>query len=322
MGMEFHAQNRIAKPPPREESAMENIKQAAAMKTGDPTKVFQGLKKIGEGGNGSVYFAQRLDNPKQHVAIKVIQRDSEADMAEVENEIALQALSAGSDYVVKYFDTYLTSTELWLVMEYVPGGSLTGLLMHTDLPEDCIALICKHSLMALGHMHAENRVHRDVKSDNFILTLQGQTKLCDFGFAAQLTSERQKRKSVVGTPYWMAPEIIKSQDYGTAVDIWSLGIMALEMAEGDPPLFEEPPLKALFLIVTSPPPTLTDPSKWSDDFQDFISRCVATDAADRDTADQLLEHPFIQKAADEEKLSTIVKNVKRALLKQQRAQMQ
>eukprot|EP00301_Raphidiophrys_heterophryoidea_P024008 c7662_g1_i2.p1 GENE.c7662_g1_i2~~c7662_g1_i2.p1 ORF type:complete len:486 (+),score=110.75 c7662_g1_i2:140-1597(+) len=316
--MEFHAQNKLKKPPPRQLDISEEFKKAAEMKTEDPTKEFKGLKKIGEGGNGSVYFAQRCaDN--QHVAVKVIQRDAHANMQGVENEIALQKLSSNHPNVVGYFDTYLTNSELWVVMEYVPGGSLTTLLMHARLVEPTIAYVCREALNALAFLHQENRVHRDIKSDNFLLGLKGEVKVCDFGFAAQLTSEKINRKSVVGTPYWMAPEIIKGKDYGVAVDIWSLGIMALEMADGEPPWIDEPPLKALFLIVTKASPTLKDPSQWSEHFQDFISKCLQQDPALRPSSDDLLQHPFIATACSASAFAEIVVSVKKAQLAAQRA---
>lgn len=318
--MEFHAKNKMKKPPPRQKDVTAEFRKAAQMKTSDPTKIFKGLKKIGEGGNGSVYFAQRIEN-SEHVAIKVIQRDQSANIEAVENEIALQKLCSGHPNTVGYFDTYLTQTELWVAMEYVPGGSLTTLLLHAKLTEKQIAYICREALQALAFLHNENRVHRDIKSDNFLLGLKGEVKLCDFGFAAQLTSEHSNRKSVVGTPYWMAPEIIKGHDYGVTVDIWSLGIMALEMADGEPPWINEPPLKALFLIVTRPPPTLDPHAQWSKDFRDFTALCLNADDKKRPSAQDMLKHPFIQSASEAADLSNVVVGVKRAQLAAQRAAM-
>jgi len=315
--MEFHAKNKLKKPPPRQLDVSEEFKKAAQMRTDDPSRQFKGLKKIGEGGNGSVYFAQRITD-NQHVAIKVIQRDAHANMQAVENEIALQKLSSGHPNVVGYFDTYLTSQELWVVMEYVPGGSLTTLLMYCRLSESSIAYVCREALNALASLHVENRVHRDIKSDNLLLGLKGEVKLCDFGFAAQLTSENKNRKSVVGTPYWMAPEIIKGKDYGIGVDIWSLGIMAIEMAEGEPPWIDEPPLKALFLIVTRAPPTFKDQTLWSDNFKDFISKCLQHDSALRPSSSELLQHPFITSACDPATFAEVVIQVKKAQLTAQK----
>eukprot|EP00301_Raphidiophrys_heterophryoidea_P005445 c12285_g1_i3.p1 GENE.c12285_g1_i3~~c12285_g1_i3.p1 ORF type:complete len:444 (-),score=124.70 c12285_g1_i3:373-1704(-) len=309
--LEFHQAGNRGKPPPRAVAESE-IKSASSMRMEDPTKLYKNLKKIGEGGCGSVYYAERISDSKK-LAIKVMQRSQNSNMQTVENEVALMSLSHHPN-VVEYYDTFLTPTEMWLVMEYMPGGSLTHMLMFNKLKEPQIALLCKESLKSLAFLHAQHRVHRDIKSDNILLGLNGEIKLSDFGFAAQLTQEIDKRKSVVGTPYWMAPEIIRGQDYGVKVDLWSLGIMAIEMAEGEPPLIDEPPLRALLLIVTRGAPTLKEPHLWSDEFKHFMSRCLDTDPNTRATSDQLLQHPFIAKACTTKELVPIVRETKRALL--------
>jgi p21-activated kinase 2 len=201
--IDFQLENKLKKPPPRTADALNALKEAAEMRRDDPSKQFKSLLKIGEGGCGAVYYAERVDD-NQRVAIKVISRSAEADMTAVENEIALMKLSCSHPNVVKYMETFLTRTELWVVMEYAPGGSLTQLLMFNKLSEPQIAFICRESLRALHFLHSESRIHRDIKSDNFLLDMDGGVKLADFGFAAQLTAEGQNRKSVVGTPFWMA----------------------------------------------------------------------------------------------------------------------
>ncbi len=207
------------------------------------------------------------------------------------------------------------------------------MLMFNKLKEPQIALLCKETLKSLAFLHSQHRVHRDIKSDNVLLGLNGEIKLSDFGFAAQLTEEIDKRKSVVGechtnvfpswfshafliagTPYWMAPEIIRGQDYGVKVDLWSLGIMAIEMAEGEPPLIDEPPLRALLLIVTRGAPTLKEPHLWSDEFKDFLARCLDTDAKTRASSEELLQHPFIKLACTTKELVPVIRDTKRALL--------
>lgn len=145
--------------------------------------------------------------------------------------------------------------------------------------------------------------------------MDGSIKLADFGFAAQLTAEHRDRRSQVGTPYWMAPEIIRGEDYGPGVDLWSLGIMAIEMADGEPPLIDEPPLRALLLIITKDPPTVKDPSSWSDEFNDFLAKCLTADPLDRPNVEELLKHPFIQKACEKDGLKPLVKKTKKHLLK-------
>eukprot|EP01092_Planopodium_desertum_P017129 TRINITY_DN99384_c0_g1_i1.p1 TRINITY_DN99384_c0_g1~~TRINITY_DN99384_c0_g1_i1.p1 ORF type:complete len:167 (-),score=13.50 TRINITY_DN99384_c0_g1_i1:72-572(-) len=159
-------------------------------------------------------------------------------------------------------------------------------------------------------MHHENRIHRDIKSDNILLNVAGDVKLADFGYCAQLTEDVTKRTSVVGTPYWMAPELIRGMDYGTKVDIWSLGIMAIEMADGEPPYLEHPPLRALFLIATHGSPGLKDPSKWSFIFKDFLDKCLAMDENQRFSAAQLLKHPFVRLACPRKNLTPVIAKAK------------
>lgn len=194
-------------------------------------------------------------------------------------------------------------------MELMIGGSLTDLCdIKVSIKESIIAYICREILQALSFMHKEHRLHRDIKSDNILISHEGDVKIADFGFAIHLTSEQNKRTSVVGTPYWMAPELIRGLEYDSKVDIWSLGITAIEMAEGEPPLLNEPPLRALLLITTSPSPTLSSPSprglpngtniNWSSNFLHFLSQCLQIDPKKRSSADMLLMHPFMSQACE------------------------
>lgn len=148
-----------------------------------------------------------------------------------------------------------------MVVEFLDGGCLTELIYNyfTKIDEDVIAYICREILLGLDFMHKKNKVHRDLKSDNILVNKEGDIKIADFGFATQLTAERQHRKSVVGTPAWMAPELILKKDYDEKVDIWSVGIIALELADGEPPYLRIPPLKAMYMISTQPPARLEDP---------------------------------------------------------------
>eukprot|EP01097_Dermamoeba_algensis_P000189 TRINITY_DN1068_c0_g1_i1.p1 TRINITY_DN1068_c0_g1~~TRINITY_DN1068_c0_g1_i1.p1 ORF type:complete len:268 (-),score=32.87 TRINITY_DN1068_c0_g1_i1:243-938(-) len=202
-----------------------------------------------------------------------------------------------NDNIVRYYDSYIVDDQLWVVMEYMGGGCLTDILEQFEtfqLDESQIAHVCNEVLRGLEYIHSLHRMHRDIKSDNILLGSDGSVKIADFGYAAQLTKERDKRQTIVGTPYWMAPELIKGELYGTKVDIWSLGIMAMEMAEGEPPYMDFPPLRALFFITTKGVPPLKQPQRWSPQFQNFVKVCLQKTADQRPSAEELLKHPFIR----------------------------
>lgn len=216
----------------------------------------------------------------------------------VTTEISIQK-SCNHHSIVEYFDSYLVKNELWVVMEFMGGGCLTDILDQFEsvrLSESHIARICLDTLEGLAYLHSKNRIHRDIKSDNLLLGSDGAVKIADFGYAAQLSEGKAKRNTIVGTPYWMAPELIRGQNYGTKVDIWSLGIMAMEMAEGEPPYMEFPPLRALFLITTKGIPPLQEGDRWSALFKDFVAKCLERDPEARVDSRALLVHPFLATA--------------------------
>jgi len=278
------------------------------LSTEDPTKIFGKLTKLDEGSSGIVYKGVH-SKTNMKCAIKVIQIKADTKLETLENEIAIMHTCKHKN-IVEYVGSYSVNQDLWIVMEFLEGGKLTDLLMNTQLSEPEIACICKENLQALKYLHDNNRIHRDIKSDNILLGAKGTVKLADFGFCAELNNQNDKRKSVVGTPYWMAPEVIRGVDYDTKVDIWSLGIMALEMADGEPPLLDLPPLRALFIIATQPPPTLREPEKWSSTFKDFLALALAKNPQKRASADELLNHPFIQKACDTKFIVNLLKKYK------------
>jgi serine/threonine protein kinase len=209
------------------------------------------------------------------------------------NEVLLTMLSHNTN-VVTYYESYNFNSCLWIIVELMKGN-LTDLIMDKAgiIPEYLMAYIFKEILTALKGLHLQFRIHRDIKSDNVLLSLDGSVKLGDFGYAAQLTAEEDKRTTVVGTPSWMAPELILGSGYDEKVDIWSLGIVAIEIAEGEPPYLKENSMKALQLISSNPPPTLREKNKWSSEFNDFVTRCLIKDPEARPRASELLEHPFI-----------------------------
>ncbi|GAM19841.1 hypothetical protein SAMD00019534_030160 [Acytostelium subglobosum LB1] len=265
----------------------------------DPTKIYKNMTKIGEGAAGEVFVATSSKTTKR-VAIKKIEINNDNAKLLV-TEIAIMKTSQ-HDNIVSYIDSYIVNDrELWVAMEFMGGGCLTDILEafnNIKMTEPQIAYVLRETLRSLQYIHSLHRIHRDIKSDNILLSSDGAVKIADFGYAAQLTQKQQKRNTVVGTPYWMAPELIRGHDYGIKVDIWSLGIMMMEMAEGEPPYMDFPPLRALFLITTKGIPPLKEQSKWSKDFNDFFNKCLDINVQTRPDAATLLRHPFLDKACD------------------------
>eukprot|EP01099_Mayorella_cantabrigiensis_P001302 TRINITY_DN1564_c0_g1_i1.p1 TRINITY_DN1564_c0_g1~~TRINITY_DN1564_c0_g1_i1.p1 ORF type:complete len:221 (-),score=49.93 TRINITY_DN1564_c0_g1_i1:244-819(-) len=178
------------------------------------------------------------------------------------------------------------------------------------MSEPQVAYVCRESLQALNHIHSMKRLHRDIKSDNILLGLNGEVKLADFGFAAQLSDKQQKRNTVVGTPYWMAPELIEGHDYDIKVDIWSLGIMIMEMLEGEPPYMEYPTARALFLILTKGVPPLKD-SSWSSELREFLALTLHKDTEKRATGAELITHRFLKSACTGQEFKQLIFKVKK-----------
>lgn len=273
----------------------------------NPKELFRNFKKIGEGGVGTVYLAVNKSGEK--VALKSLDVSLEQNLATVEHEIRMMR-SCVHGNIVTYHGSYIWEGHLWVCMEYMDGGSLTEMISICKMTEPQIAAVCRDVLKGLYYLHSFNRIHRDIKSDNILLTIDGKIKLADFGYCAQLSSATQKRNSVVGTPYWMAPELIRGQDYDTRVDIWSLGVMAIEMAEGEPPYLEFPPVRALFLIATNGCPKIADPGAWSSLFKDFMDRCLDMDPQKRPLAKTLRTHPFLRFACPTKNLTPVILKAK------------
>ncbi|TPX33818.1 hypothetical protein SmJEL517_g03343 [Synchytrium microbalum] len=285
------------------------VKLRGVVSKNDPAQTYSKIKKIGQGASGSVYVARNMIN-QTTVAIKQMDLAHQPRKELIVNEILVMKESQHPN-IVNYLDSFLVRGELWVVMEYMEGGPLTDIIDANQLTEAQIATVTFETLKGLNHLHIRQIIHRDIKSDNVLLDSEGHVKITDFGFCAKLNSERNKRATMVGTPYWMAPEVVKQKEYGAKVDIWSLGIMAIEMVEGEPPYLEEEPLKALYLIATNGTPTLKAPEKLSGVFKNFLGRCLEVDVNKRGTSDELLMHPFLRLAAPLSSLTPLVKKTKK-----------
>lgn len=201
------------------------------------------------------------------------------------------------DSILKCIDAYDFKEKLWIILEFMNFGALTDLLeeMKGKLDENLCAYLLRRTLEGLNYLHSRGIVHRDIKSDNILINSEGDIKLADFGYATQLTKQKRGTVSQVGTFCWMAPELINlKKNYNHKVDIWSFGIFAMEVADGEPPYINEKQAKILFNIVTKDPPPIND--RYSSDFKDFVSQCLIKDPVKRPSAETLLEHPFMKDA--------------------------
>ncbi|KAF1850225.1 Pkinase-domain-containing protein [Cucurbitaria berberidis CBS 394.84] len=282
----------------------------------DPTLRYRNLNKIGQGASGGVFTAYEVGTNKC-VAIKQMNLEQQPKKDLIINEILVMKDSKHKN-IVNFMDSFLVRGDLWVVMEYMEGGSLTDVVTFNIMSEGQIAAVCRETLHGLQHLHSKGVIHRDIKSDNILLSLEGNIKLTDFGFCAQINENHNKRTTMVGTPYWMAPEVVTRKEYGRKVDIWSLGIMAIEMIEGEPPYLNESPLRALWLIATNGTPTIKEEHALSPVFRDFLGFSLKVDPDKRASAHDLLVHPFIQTAEPLNTLAPLVLSARKARAEERR----
>ncbi|KZT05530.1 Pkinase-domain-containing protein [Laetiporus sulphureus 93-53] len=291
----------LTKTPPSSPRDAKSVPEPYPIPSTNPASQYTLLEKLGTGSFGTVYKAMHNET-KQIVAIKQIDlEDTDDDISEIQQEIANLALF-DSEYVTRYYGSFVVAYKLWIVMEYLAGGSCLDLLKPGVFSEAHIAVICKELLQGLDYLHSEGTIHRDIKAANVLLSASGKVKLADFGVAAQLTNTL--RHTFVGTPFWMAPEVIRQAGYDSKADIWSLGITAIEMAKGEPPLAEYHPMRVLFLIPKAKPPVLE--GAFSAAFKDFVTQCLTKDSNTRPTAKELLQHRFIKSSRKTSYLTELI----------------
>ncbi|KAJ3324983.1 hypothetical protein HDV06_005572 [Boothiomyces sp. JEL0866] len=273
----------------------------------DPETLYELLEHIGTGSYGEVFKARSIEKGN-NVAVKIIKLEPGEELDEVLNEVNFLR-DCNHPNIVSYIGCYIKKGAVrgqkivWIVMEYCGGGSVeaAGKNLKAPLLEAEIKCIIRECLVGLEFLHSRSKIHRDIKCGNILMNDQGEIKLADFGVSTQLTRTFSKRNTFIGTPYWMAPEVITSEQQGTSydhkADIWSLGISAIEMAESTPPMFDTHPMRVLFMIPKLDPPQLKEKEKWSSDFHSFLKACLEKNPDDRPTAGDLLKQ-FIARSRD------------------------
>ncbi|XP_044031991.1 TRAF2 and NCK interacting kinase b isoform X16 [Siniperca chuatsi] len=285
----------------------------------DPAGIFELVELVGNGTYGQVYKGRHVKTG-QLAAIKVMDVTGDEE-EEIKAEINMLKKYSHHRNIATYYGAFVKKNppgiddQLWLVMEFCGAGSVTDLIKNTkgnSLKEEWIAYVCREILRGLTHLHQHKVIHRDIKGQNVLLTENAEVKLVDFGVSAQLDRTVGRRNTFIGTPYWMAPEVIACDEnpdatYDFKSDLWSLGITAIEMAEGAPPLCDMHPMRALFLIPRNPAPRLKS-KKWSKKFQSFIDSCLVKSHSQRPSTEQLLKHPFIRDLPNERQVRIQLKD--------------
>ncbi|NXW94032.1 STK10 kinase, partial [Alopecoenas beccarii] len=287
----------------------------------DPGEVWEVVGELGDGAFGKVYKAKNKETGAL-AAAKVIETKSEDELEDYMVEIEILA-TCDHRHIVKLLGAFYWDGKLWIMIEFCPGGAVDATMLELDrgLTEPQIQVICRQMLEALHYLHSKKIIHRDLKAGNVLLTQDGDIKLADFGVSAKNTKTLQKRDSFIGTPYWMAPEVVmcetmKDTPYDYKADIWSLGITLIEMAQIEPPHHELNPMRVLLKIAKSDPPTLSCPSKWSLEFRDFLKTALDKNPETRPSAAQLLEHPFVSKVTSNRALRELVAEAKAEVMEE------
>ncbi|CAJ1053033.1 serine/threonine-protein kinase 10 [Xyrichtys novacula] len=281
----------------------------------NPEEIWDIIGELGDGAFGKVFKAQNKQTGVL-AAAKVIDTKTEEELEDYMVEIDILA-SCDHQNIVKLLDAFYYESKLWILIEFCAGGAVDAVMLELERPltEPQIRVVCKQTLQALVYLHDNNIIHRDLKAGNILLTLDGDVKLADFGVSAKNTKTLQRRDSFIGTPYWMAPEVVmcetsKDRPYDYKADIWSLGITLIELAQIEPPNHEMNPMRVLLKIAKADPPTLMQPSRWSPEFSDFLRRCLDKHVDNRWGAAQLLQHSFLSSVIDSRPLRELIAEAK------------
>ncbi|XP_067857457.1 STE20-like serine/threonine-protein kinase isoform X2 [Heptranchias perlo] len=287
----------------------------------DPKDVWRVIGELGDGAFGKVFKAQNKETGAV-AAAKVISSLDEDELEDYMVEIDILG-SCDHPNIVKLLDAFYYEKSLWILLEFCPGGAVDAIMLELErgLAEPQIRVICRQMLEALNYLHNNKIIHRDLKAGNVLLTLEGDIKLADFGVSAKNTRTIQRRTSFIGTPYWMAPEVVqcetmKDAPYDYKADIWSLGITLIELAEMEPPHHELNPMRVLLKITKTPPPTLVQPSRWSADFKDFLKKALEKNVDARWCVKQLLQHPFVACVASNKPIRDLIAEAKAEVMEE------
>ncbi|XP_078484658.1 serine/threonine-protein kinase 10 isoform X6 [Ciona intestinalis] len=281
----------------------------------NPESQWEKICELGDGAFGVVYKARHKVDGRL-AAAKIIECRAEEDLEDFAVEINILA-SCNHQNIVKLLDAFYFEMNLWVLIEFCDGGALDSIMLELErgLEERQIQVVCKKTCHALQYLHQNKIIHRDLKAGNVLLSMDGEVKLADFGVSALNTRTMQKRDTFIGTPYWMAPEVVmcetfKDTPYNYSADIWSLGITLIELAQTEPPNHDLNPVRVLLRVAKSEPPTLDIPSRWSKEFSSFISRCLVKDPTKRASLPELLNHPFLTNISSPQPLVKLIAEAK------------
>ncbi|KAJ7206236.1 kinase-like domain-containing protein [Mycena haematopus] len=283
-------------PPPSDTDIMEKMRQFVSHD--DPRTIYSVIRKVGPGWFGPIFRATELATGRS-VAI------AQNDMAKQQKYLFFNQISVMKEFqhpnIISFVASYLVEPEqLWIVTDYIEGCKLTEVIRNNKIIEDQASNICLQTCKGLAYLHSQRVIHRDIRASNILVDSTGRVKIVGFGYCAKLTSQRPRRASMAGTPHWMAPEILRQEIYGVEVDVWSLGIMVIELTrvENERPYMNEELLTVFYRIAANGTPTINKSEAPSSELDNFLTLCLCVDATHRATADELVTHPFLQKACD------------------------